>query len=441
MHVSTLPYASVDPDHLGPWAPASARDALAAVVEEATGDLDAPRLREGWDRDKLEEAMSLALVEALGPWASGFRWAATEPGGGGPVTSYCCAEHSLLRETDPSARESIERVVRALEEWRSFLVELGARFAALRAETASWPRERQVETAATRLLPWILERTSADDAWYHTFATVLAWYLGSLGIGDAAIRDLIEQIASGRFRSWVAPSDDTARAAATELGLDVAIAIEALPPKPVDALEIWATRRADAFHGHAWRWHLPSSGDGHSRFIEGPEMLRDAPRARRMASALAACRGDARTARPLDFAMLASWQSIALGRPAPFRATDAFAKDGRERYGIDAGTLTRFEAWLAEAADSAEDVFVRAARVYLDVCFTHPFDDGNARAARLALDFVLTRAGCVLRATAPVFALPRAADDVRGGRDLVHTLASCAAKQGPWPSIPGRQHP
>lgn len=429
MHVSTLPYASVDPDHLGPWDPGRAREALASVIEEAAGDLDAPRLRDGWDRDKLEAAMSLAAVDALGPWAAGFRWAASEPGGGGPVTSYCCADHSLLRDTDEGAHDSIERVVRALEEWRSFLVELGSRFTALRAETASWPRERQVETAATRLLPWILERTSADDAWYHTFATVLAWYLGSLGIERAPIGELIEQVASGHFRSWVAPSSDTARAAATALGLGVAIAIEALPPTPVDALEVWAARRLDAFHGHAWGWQLPSRGDGHSRFIEGPEMLRDAPRARRMRSALAACRADARTARPLDFAMLATWQSIVLGRPAPFRTTEAFAKEGRERYGIDAGTQDRFEAWLAQANDPSENVFVRAARVYLDVCFTHPFEDGNARAARLALDFLLTRAGYLLRAAAPVFSLPRAADDGRVGRDLVHTLASCAGKQ------------
>ena len=54
---------------------------------------------------------------------------------------------------------------------------------------------------------------------------------------------------------------------------------------------------------------------------------------------------------------------------------------------------------------------VRAARAYLDVCFVHPFDDGNARAARVALDYVLTRAGLALHAADPVFLLPRPADD------------------------------
>ncbi|WP_311774568.1 Fic family protein [Streptomyces sp. AK010] len=38
----------------------------------------------------------------------------------------------------------------------------------------------------------------------------------------------------------------------------------------------------------------------------------------------------------------------------------------------------------------------RAARAYLDVCFFHPFDDGNARSAFLALIFVLAREGIAL---------------------------------------------
>lgn len=39
---------------------------------------------------------------------------------------------------------------------------------------------------------------------------------------------------------------------------------------------------------------------------------------------------------------------------------------------------------------------MRAARVYLDVCFFHPFDDGNARSAFLAALFVLARENMVL---------------------------------------------
>ncbi|MFO0714120.1 MAG: Fic family protein [Sandaracinus sp.] len=65
---------------------------------------------------------------------------------------------------------------------------------------------------------------------------------------------------------------------------------------------------------------------------------------------------------------------------------------------------------------------VRAARVYLDVCFFHPFEDGNARAARLALDHVLTCAGLALHAAGPVFAPARGADDERGAWHLVALL-------------------
>ena len=65
---------------------------------------------------------------------------------------------------------------------------------------------------------------------------------------------------------------------------------------------------------------------------------------------------------------------------------------------------------------------MRAARAYLDVCFFHPVDDGNARAARLALDHILTSAGCALHAAEPVFVVSRGADDPRGAWALARVL-------------------
>ncbi|MEU9421005.1 Fic family protein [Streptomyces sp. NPDC048272] len=38
----------------------------------------------------------------------------------------------------------------------------------------------------------------------------------------------------------------------------------------------------------------------------------------------------------------------------------------------------------------------RAARAYLDICFFHPFDDGNARSAFLTLIFILAHEGITL---------------------------------------------
>ena len=60
--------------------------------------------------------------------------------------------------------------------------------------------------------------------------------------------------------------------------------------------------------------------------------------------------------------------------------------------------------------------------MYLDVCFFHPFADGNARAARLALDHVLTSAGLGLHTAEPVFLLPRRADDPGVGWSFAHLL-------------------
>ena len=69
------------------------------------------------------------------------------------------------------------------------------------------------------------------------------------------------------------------------------------------------------------------------------------------------------------------------------------------------------ERCLAEAGDRAVPPQLRAARVYLDLCFFHPFDDGNARAARLALDHVLTGAGLALHVAEPLFIFSCRADN------------------------------
>jgi hypothetical protein len=93
--------------------------------------------------------------------------------------------------------------------------------------------------------------------------------------------------------------------------------------------------------------------------------------------------------------------------------TDAYAHAGREVYRLLEDTEERFARCLAGALDPALAPGSRAARVYLDVSFFHPFD-GNARAARLALDYVLTASGRGLHAAEPVFVVARSARDERG---------------------------
>jgi hypothetical protein len=145
-----------------------------------------------------------------------------------------------------------------------------------------------------------------------------------------------------------------------------------------------------------------------------------------MLAALTVCRASAARDEPLTFQRLAQWQAIVLGfDTAPFRTAAAFAKSGRERYGLIPDIHARFEAALGQANDASVPAAVRAARVYLDVCFFHPFADGNARAARLAFDHVLTRAGLSAHSVAPIFGLSRAGNDSIGARqlaELIHRL-------------------
>ncbi|MEU5880666.1 Fic family protein [Spirillospora sp. NPDC047279] len=64
----------------------------------------------------------------------------------------------------------------------------------------------------------------------------------------------------------------------------------------------------------------------------------------------------------------------------------------------------------------------RAARAYLDVCFFHPFADGNARSALLALVFVLAREDVRLERLGPLPFTSRRADDPDAAAELVRLV-------------------
>lgn len=106
------------------------------------------------------------------------------------------------------------------------------------------------------------------------------------------------------------------------------------------------------------------------------------------------------------------------------------SRRGGERYAVRPHLLDEVRAAVNEAS-GAESPIVRAARVYLDVCFFHPFEDGNARAARLALDHVLTSAGLALRAAEPVFALARAASATWGAWRMAYVLSHLVGPRSP----------
>jgi hypothetical protein len=164
--------------------------------------------------------------------------------------------------------------------------------------------------------------------------------------------------------------------------------------------------------------------DGVVVFVDTVVRRRDPARADRLLAALAQARADALTGRPLSFERLAGWQRTLLdaSTPVTFRTTAAFAKHGRERYGLDARTEQRFRDCLADSHDPAVPLAARAARVYLDVCFVHPFANGNARAAMLACYFVLARDGVVVDQAAPLLTVSRRADDRRGALALIRLI-------------------
>jgi len=207
-----------------------------------------------------------------------------------------------------------------------------------------------------------------------------------------------------------------------------------------DHLRTWLTVR-DAVPWHRAREPVRPRGrpvvparDGAVHDIRTHDRARDPQRAGRLLAALGRVRADAAADAPLTFELLGTWQRHVLGTSAvPFRSVPAFAKGGRERYGHTPQLRHRFDACLAQSGDEALPLAARAARTYLDVCFFHPFADGNARCAFLALTFVLARAGVVLDQVAPLRRFQRRADDGGGAlafADLVAVLIDGTCRRG-----------
>ncbi|EWC58765.1 hypothetical protein UO65_5942 [Actinokineospora spheciospongiae] len=203
-----------------------------------------------------------------------------------------------------------------------------------------------------------------------------------------------------------------------------------------DHLAVWLTTR------QAVPWHeVPDPGpgplipvrDGPLHDIDTHDHARSPRRAAGLRTALTLLRADASAGRDLSMDLLAGWQRHVLAEPAPLRTGPAFAKNGHERYDWHVDLRDRLDVFLAEAADGPP-LPARAARAYLDVCFHHPFADGNARAAFLALTFILARAGITLDHVGPIRRVARFADDPTGAlafAQLIATLITAARSRTP----------
>ncbi|MDX3745730.1 Fic family protein [Streptomyces sp. AK08-02] len=192
-----------------------------------------------------------------------------------------------------------------------------------------------------------------------------------------------------------------------------------------DSLSVWLRVRREADWQHApVLQRIPPASDGFRTWCEGPVRRRDPVRAQRLLAAHTLARADAARRTPLNFALLADWQREVLGETeVPFRVNDAYAKDGRERYGLTPRTQTDFASCLRESTDSDIPLAARAARAYLDVAFFHPFTDGNARAALLTLVHILAREDIVLPEVGPL-QTTRYADDPAGAADLATLIGA-----------------
>jgi hypothetical protein len=318
---------------------------------------------------------------------------------------------------ETSAGPTVARAASGLLSWRDWIVELADLFARAPDGAAAVALERH----ALATLAAVVERTGAGDAWYKHAHQVLTWLLESRGEGRDAAGAIVGRAIGGRFESWAEPDDD--------LGRDVARAIRdgALARGPFagpDGLEAWWSARAATDWGGAFGPGRAGGGDATLEHVVRHDAAVDEARGDRMLSALGLARADARAGAELTWERLVAWQAVVTGRPADVRTGDAWARDGRERYGRPPDLEGRVRRALADASAAAPSAVARAARVYLDVCFLHPFRDGNARAARLALDFVLTRAGLGLEdAEGLIFRLPLPASDPAVGARYLALLA------------------
>ncbi|CCH19045.1 Fic family protein [Micromonospora lupini] len=407
------------------------------------------------EADRWRETVSHALVDHYGRWANGWCWSQGEGDyDGGPGDGWCCASDSIS-----SPEETLALVADSLLQWRGWLEDLAERFDRFLPlpDSDKSPHDLVAawEVAVAQLVNLTVDRTSSDSGWYGHCEQVLSWFLVAADVPEDRHSTLIDDAIGGRFRSWTQPSAaevvDVAERLARQL---VGESLVDPPPSFVHATDEWPdtwpqgwpssrtpTRQARTRHQRrpegrrpddleTWQavrvrvdWATASepvagpvrTGEdaiarhAADRPTDGPQLTAAVEQAGRAAAA----------GGPLTFAMLSQWQGMLLGVPAPaFRNGPAWAKGGRERYYWHADLPTRFEACLREATEDALPLPSRAARVYLDVAFFHPFDDGNARSAMLALYFVLAREGVILDRAAPLLKTVRQAHDRYGAAGL-----------------------
>ncbi|QGQ18244.1 hypothetical protein GC089_01890 [Cellulomonas sp. JZ18] len=215
---ATLRWAEVDPRRhaFDPSAAPAVVRSLPAAARVPTS-----RRRGLVGGDEWAAAMDRDLVSRYGRWASGWRWARGEGDvDGGPVTAWCCPEHSIT-----TRGATLTAVTAALVEWRSWLEELAARFDELLPVPASATEDEVLEIwerAVAQLVTLVVARTEAESSWYRHCRLVLAWFLSAAGVPEDRHATLLEDAVGGRFHSWSEPEPSAVARVAERLAAGVA---------------------------------------------------------------------------------------------------------------------------------------------------------------------------------------------------------------------------
>ncbi|GIG52973.1 Fic family protein [Dactylosporangium siamense] len=458
MVIESLTWADVDPAR-HPFDPDTVHDVVRALAP--AGGVPAPYRYDpvrGYDRAAADarwawqRAMEQALVEHYGSWACG--WNAQM--GGHTADGALTVRWNGAQDSITTPEETLDAVAGALLDWRTFLEDLVGMFARHlplptepHAAFAAW------EATAAALVATVAARSGADEHWYPVCTLALKWFLDVAEVPGDDHDVLVDATIGGKFFSSVSPQGAEVADGAESL----AAALTGITPRPDDAWpdtwpQDWPSRRSTEIPTAArraqpaappaaipdslaaWRQVRQSARWAHvAGHVDGPAgtardgvaevFARRKYGAGRALAALRLARADAAGSGPLTFARLETWQREVLGvAAAPFRTTSAWARGGRERYAYDSELPSAFEACLAESADPAVPLPSRAARVYLDVLFFHPFADGNARSAALALYFVLARDGVVLDRAAALLMTRWPATDPRGAEGVARFVAT-----------------
>jgi hypothetical protein len=382
---------------------------------------------------RLTTAITARFADAFGPMSGGWCWARDEGWvGGGVVSSWCCPRHSVPKReatgrlSETHALTVANAATAGLLEWFAFLRVAREEIAALRIDED----ERTFLLGVARLTDMVVQATGCGDAWYVLAMRVVAWYLERCGVPSPA--EVAAKALGGMFESWVAPPPSAVEEAARLLLEETETAkLAAKPTADAHALHIaagpvWWCEPEDVAVRLAALPPLPSGFNilnAHMNAVTALDAPRSPERAAAMQRALVHIAGHAAGEGALTLDTIAAAHSLAMESrmPSALRTTTAYAKGGLERYGMPtSGTLDSpfFEQGLSPALECA--------RLYLDVCFTHPFLDGNARAARLALAWLDVRHRIGFSDLVPAFTVQRVAGDAETGWGLARTLLSAA---------------